>query len=317
MKYETLGKTGLKVSILGMGTGGHDPLGQKSGRPESEMHRLLHRAFDLGINVFDTSPGYLDSELILGRALKTLPREKLVVSTKIALVNMDRGYHIMTPEEIVESVESSLRRLQLTEVDVMLMAVPGPEYYDVVMNEHIPVFRKLKKQGKLRFIGSSELSRSDGSHEWLQKILPSDVLDVAMVAHNMLNQSAQHTVFPLCKEKNVGVLNIFTVRNLFWNPKRLREVIADLKSRNVLAADAMPDEGPLDWVLEKSGVDSLVEAAYRYAKHTEPVSTVMCGTLEINELEENVRNIRKGPLPAVILERLSRTFGHIAEAIGN
>ena len=62
---------------------------------------------------------------------------------------------------------------------------------------------------------------------------------------------------------------------------------------------------------------SLVEAAYRYAAYTDGVTTVMCGTLEVDELEENVSTIQKGPLPAEIIERLAATFGHLDEAIGN
>jgi len=74
VEYRALGRTGLKVSLLGLGTGGLDPLGIKSGRPEEEMRRLIWHAFDLGINLFDTSPGYGDgrSERILGDALRDL-----------------------------------------------------------------------------------------------------------------------------------------------------------------------------------------------------------------------------------------------------
>jgi aryl-alcohol dehydrogenase-like predicted oxidoreductase len=301
-----------------MGTGGHDPLGQKSGRSETEMRKLLHRAFDLGINLFDTSPGYMDSELILGRALRSLPREKVVVSTKVALA----GGHtdtvtIMKPREVFESVESSLRRLQISEIDIVLISVASPQYFDPVVNDLMPVLQKLSKQGKIRYIGSSEQTRSDGSHEWLQRVLPTDIIDVAMVGHNMLNQSARRLVFPLCKERNIGVLNVFTVRNLFWNPKRLRQVIADLKQRRVLAEDAMSDNNALGWLLEEGKVGSLVEAGYRFAAYTDSVSTVMCGTLEVQELEEDIQFLEKGPLPIDKIDRLQKTFGHITEAIGN
>jgi aryl-alcohol dehydrogenase-like predicted oxidoreductase len=64
-------------------------------------------------------------------------------------------------------------------------------------------------------------------------------------------------------------------------------------------------------------VQSLVEAAYRYALHTEPVTAVMCGTLERSELEENIDTFEKGPLPADKIERLKSLFGSIAEPIGN
>ena len=318
MKRRVLGRTGLEVSVMGMGTGGHDPLGQRSGRPEREMVALLHRAFELGITHFDTSPGYLESERILGSALGSLSRDAVTVSTKVALA----GGHsdsvvVMKPREVRESVESSLQNLDTDYIDIILMAVAGPEFFDTVMNDHVPVLEALKQEGKVRCIGSSEQTRSDGSHEWLQRVLPTQVLDVAMVGHNMINQSAQDTVFPFCKTHNIGVINIFTVRNLFWNPERLREVVADLVDRELVEPDALPENQPLGWLTDGTGVSSLVEAAYRYALHTEPVTTVMCGTLEQDELEENVATTEKPPLPGELRSRLKQLFGGIAEPIGN
>jgi aryl-alcohol dehydrogenase-like predicted oxidoreductase len=278
------------------------------------MHTLLHRAHELGITHFDTSQGYMDSELILGRALKSLPRDSYTVSTKAAFAGPER---VMTAEQVRQTVELSLKRLQLDYLDLMLIAGTTREYIDVVMNEHVPVLQKLKAVGKIRFIGSSEKSFSDGSHEWLKRFLPTDIADVAMVAHNMINQSAQRTVFPICKERNIGVMNIFTVRNLYWNPQRLEEVIGDLKNRGVIDGDALPDTKPMDWLLEDGEVESLVEAAYRYAAYTEPVTTVMCGTIDIPELEEDIKFVEKGPLSQGKIDRLNKLFGHIDEPIGN
>ena len=317
METRTLGRTGLDISIMGMGSGGHDPLGQNSGRPVDEMKQLLRRARELGVNYFDTSPGYLESEVILGSVLREYPRDEIVVSTKIALA----GGHsdnvvVMKPADVRKSVDASLTRLGLDYIDVMLMAVAGPEFFSPVVNDHLPVLEQCKREGKIRFIGSSEQTRSDGSHEWLKKILPTGVVDVAMVGHNMINQSAEKTIFPFCVENNIGVLNIFTVRNLFWNPPRLEEVIAELKAQGKLATDAVPEEAPLDWLLTE-GVESIVEAAYRYALHSDGVSAVMCGTIEQAELEENSRFFEKGPLPATLETRLHDLFGQIDDAIGN
>ena len=175
MIYRTLGRTNIQMPILGMGSGGGpDPLGQASGKPEREVHALIRRAFDLGITYFDTSPGYMESEAILGRALKSFPRDDLILSTKIALAGImpDESVSVMQRDEIVDAVDLSLKRLQTDYLDIMLMAVAGPEFFDVVVNEHIPVLQELQRAGKIRFLGSSELSRDDGSHEWLQRLLP-------------------------------------------------------------------------------------------------------------------------------------------------
>ncbi len=322
MIYRTLGRTGLDVSVLGMGTGGHPCLGINTEATEEEMVDFLKYAYELGINYFDTSPGYGDgrSERILGHAAGEIGRGKVVVSTKIALAGSMPGKpaKVMKPSDVGPAVDESLQRLHMDYVDVMLMAVADlPETFDTVVNDLIPELVKLKEQGKIRFIGSSEQTRSDGAHIWLQRVLPTDQIDVAMVGHNMMNQSAKRNVFPFCVEKNIGVLNIFTVRNLFWNMPRLKEVIADLKERGAIERDAVCDEAPLGWLVQDGECESLVEAAYRYAAYTSGVTTVMCGTIDRRELEQDIAFVRKGPLSEEKLRRLHETFGHIEEAIGN
>ena len=322
MLCRTLGRTGLRISAFGMGTGGLDPMGLKSGRSEEQMRGFLKHAFDVGINYFDTSPGYGNgrSERILGQAAGDIGRDRIVISTKMALAGSmpDKPLSRMRPEQVAAALEESLRRLQTDHVDVLLMAVAGdPEHYDIVIDSLLPELVKLKEQGKIRFIGSSEQTRSDGAHHWLQRVLPTDQVDVAMVGHNMINQSARRTVLPLCVAKNIGVLNIFTVRNLFWNMPRLKEVVADLKERGVIGPDAVSDDSPLGWLLEDGECESLVEAAYRYAAYTEGVTTVMCGTIDRGELDQDIGFMDKGALSDGKLARLRETFGHIAEAIGN
>ena len=82
MKYRILGKTGLEVSLLGIGTGGSSQFGQKSNVAEEEVLKLVHRALELGINFFDSSAVYGDSEAILGRALSEVPRQDYILATK-------------------------------------------------------------------------------------------------------------------------------------------------------------------------------------------------------------------------------------------
>jgi len=176
------------------------------------MVRFLRQVFDLGVNFFDTAPAYMDSEEILGAALAELPRDEVVVSTKVGLAAYDANREVVVarPVEIESSIEESLRRLRVEALDLVLVAVVGPRYRDVVLDEQMPVLHKLQQQGKIRHIGSTEVSSDDGAHEWLQVALETDCFDAVMVAHNMLNQSARQTVFPTCVERNIGALNIFT-----------------------------------------------------------------------------------------------------------
>lgn len=321
MIYRKLGRTGIEVSIIGQGTGGHDPLGQKSGKSEQEMCDFLKFAFDSGINLFDTSPGYGNGriETILGKAAKEIGRDKVVLSTKMPVAGGMPGEPLtfMNPKQIEPALDESLKRLQTDYIDMLLLAVADePEHFNTVINDLIPEFQKLIKKGKIKFLGSTEQTRSDGSHVWLSHALATGVLDVAMVGHNMINQSAQHSVFPLCKENNIGVLNIFTVRNVFCNPTRLKEVIADLSKKNIIKIDDIDLENPLNWLID-DGCLSIIEAAYRYAAYTDSVNAVMCGTIQKNELTENINTISKGPLTDWKIERLKELFGKVAEPIGN
>ncbi len=81
MEYTTLGRTGLKVSVAGLGCGGFSRLGLGTGKSEAEAVGLVHEAFSLGVNLFDTAAVY-GTEAVLGKALKGLPRDQVVITTK-------------------------------------------------------------------------------------------------------------------------------------------------------------------------------------------------------------------------------------------
>ena len=313
MIYRTLGRTNLVVPVMGMGTGGHNQLGQNAGVPEAEIHRLLHAVFDLGIHYFDTSPGYGESELILGRALRHLPRGRLVVSTKVALAD-DEGTPFSSAE-VVASVEASLQRLQFDFIDLLLVTTRHPQALEIAVGEHLPALGKLLEQGKIRFLGSSEVTRSDDDHEWLRAFLPTGLADAAMVGHNMLNQSAGQWVLPYCLEQKIGTINVFTVRNVFSDCTRLGQVVAELRADGLIAEDS-PNQ-PFDHLLADREIPSLPEAAYRYAAFTEGITTVMCGSIRLEHIQRNIASLERGPLPADKIAWLHRSFGHIARAIGN
>ena len=320
VSYRPLGRTGLNVSTLSMGSGGFNRLGQTSNPPltEPEMHRLVHGVIDMGVNLFDTSPGYLESEAILGRAFRSILRDRFYVATRVVLSGLDEEAHpfYATPAEITESIETSLKRLGLDEIDVALIAATEQVEFDPMLNELFPVLEKLCQQGKIRFFGSSETALSDGAHEWLRAALPTGKLDVIMIAHSMLNQSARHTVFPYCRVHDVGVMNIFSVRNIFKDPERLAHTIVELQ-RQELLDETIDPRSPFDFLLEDPDIETLVEAAYRYVLYTEGVTTAVCSAVTLDKIEQNIRSIAKGPLPEMHVRQINRLFGHLSEPVGN
>ena len=126
MKYTTLGRTGLKVSVAGLGCGGNSRIGQGAGLTASQSVALVHEALDLGVTFFDTAEAY-GTEAILGDALRATDRSRVVVSTKSRIL---RGTERLTAAEVVANLDTSLKRLKTDFVDVFLLHGVAPGHYD-------------------------------------------------------------------------------------------------------------------------------------------------------------------------------------------
>ena len=313
MTYRTFGRTGLRVSVMGMGTGGPSQFGQKTGVPQADVTRLVRRALDLGINFFDSAAAYGESEMRLGQALEGVPREDYILATKLSPV---RNGEVVTPEAAVASVERSLERLKVDAVDVMQFHGVEPGDYRAVMDRLLPALLKLKEEGKFRFLGVSETYGRDNRHEMLPVALKEDVFDTAMVGYNLLSPTTEHEVLPMCLEKNVGVICMVPVRRSLSRPELLVERIGDAVARGLIPRDALPDDDPLGWLV-KGEVTSLPAAGYKYVAAHPAVGTVLTGTSNIDHLEENVAAILGAPLPEEGMTRLRSVFGQIWEPLGN
>ncbi len=320
LTYRPLGRTGINVSTISFGSGGYNRLGQTSNPPlsETEMHRLVHTVSDLGINLFDSSPGYMDSETILGRAFKSMSRNKFFVSTRVVFSELDTENKInySTPKEIIDSIENSLNCLKLNEIDIALIAASEAADFDFMINEQIPILESLRRQGKIRFLGSSETAATDGNHSWIRAVLTTGMMDVIMIAHSMLNQSARLSVFPYCIKNGIGVMNIYSVRNIFKDSERLTKTILLLQERNLLD-DSINPNAPLNFLFKDPDIGTLVEAAYRFVVFTEGVSTAVCSAVSLPKINENICSLAKGPLPSYLIDQLKTMFGHLSEPVGN
>src|SRR5690349_21671110 len=126
MEYTKLGKTGLKVSRLGLGCGGHSRLGMALGRSEDEAADVVKAALELGVNFIDTAESYRTEEVV-GRAIRSVPRHKLVISTK-AGVGKNGGR--CTPSEYRDRIEACLKRLAVEYVDIFHVHGVSPEEYE-------------------------------------------------------------------------------------------------------------------------------------------------------------------------------------------
>jgi aryl-alcohol dehydrogenase-like predicted oxidoreductase len=306
MQYRTLGRAGLRVSLLSLGSGGPNRFGQKKFVLESQIVRLVHRALDLGINLFDTSAVYGESEAILGRALRDVPRDRYILATKFLPV--ESGI-IATPDKVTKSVERSLKRLNVDTVDLMQFHRVTPEVYRAVVDRFLPTVQKLQKQGKFRFLGITELTTKDYRHEMLPMALADDAFDTIMVGYNLMNPTPEHYLLPIAQQKNVGVICAVAVSHALRWPEHLRRRIADARARGMLAHDAPVNDDPVKWLVKKH-VLSLPAVGYKYAAAHPAISTALTGTTNVEHLEENVRAILGPPLPEQDMERLRCVFGN-------
>lgn len=313
MEYRTLGRTGLRVSVMSIGTGGPSNFGQSTGVSEPDVTRLVHRALDLGINFFDTAAGYKESEAILGRALEGVPREDYIVATKFQAA---RDAWTATPEAAVESVERSLKRLRVETIDVMQFHGVKPNDYQRTIEIFVPVMVRLQEQGKFRFLGVSETYSQDPRHEMFPMALKDDLFDTAMVGYSLLSPTPEHRVLPMCRERNVGVICMVAVRRALSRPEVLKERIVDAAAQGLIAPGALPDDDPLGWLV-RDHVGSLPAAGYKYVAAHPAVSTVLTGTANIRHLEDNVEAILGPPLPEEDMARLRSVFGEVWEPLGN
>lgn len=314
MEYRQLGRTDLRVSLVGLGSGGPSNLGQTRGTTPAEARALVRRALDHGINFIDTARGYGDSEVLLGHALEGVPRDAYVLATKYAYCDGDRG---MRPAaEVATSIDESLERLGLEFVDVMQVHALRSEHYDEVIERHLPVLLKAQAAGKTRFIGVTETFGGDGPHAMLRRALPDGHFDTAMVGYNLLHQGAEGHVFSAAAAADVGVIIMVAVRRALGNPVRLRELLAELKAGGDIESDGLPDDDPLGWLVHDE-VDSVPAAAYKFVAEPSAVSTVLTGTADPAHLDANVKALLGDPLPAEDRERLQALFGHLERSLGN
>lgn len=309
MQYRTLGRTGLRVSLLSLGSGGPNRFGQKNFVLQSQIIRLVHRALDLGINFFDTSAAYGESEAILGRALRNVSRDRYIVATKFLPVN--NGV-IATHDAVVAMVERSLKRLKVDTIDLMQFHRVTPEVYRTVMDRLLPTALKLQQQGKFRFLGITESTSKDYRHEMLPMALADDAFDTIMVGYNLTNPTAEHYLLPMAQKKKVGVICMVAVSHVLNWPHHLRKKIDNLKARGIILRDALPKHDPLYWLIKKQ-VLSLPAIAYKYVTTHPTIATVLTGTTNVEHLEDNACAILSPPLPEQDMAHLRRIFDNLGE----
>jgi myo-inositol catabolism protein IolS len=205
VKYRRLGKTGLKVSVVGVGTW---QFGGEWGKrfTQQGVDRLLGRARELGINLIDTAECYGDhlSESLIGRVIEK-ERECWVIATKFGhqfRSNFERTDH-WSPQEVIQQLEASLEALRTDYIDIYQFHSGGDAAFD--QDELWDMLNEQVKAGKVRYLGISISSRGENLY---QTERATEVgASVIQVVYNRLDKGPEERVLPSCRDQDLGVLS--------------------------------------------------------------------------------------------------------------
>ena len=212
MVYNEIGKTGMRVSNLGFGAsslGGvfHDIR-------EAEGIEAVHTAVDNGINFIDVSPyyGHLKAEIVLGKALKEIPRDKYYLSTKVGRYGKDgKNYWDYSAERVTASVYESMERLNIDYIDLINVhdvefQVDLPGGLQKVVDETLPALVKLREKGVVGHVGITDLQPEN--LKWvIEHSEPGTVESVLSFCHYCLNDEMLLDYLDFFEQNNIGVIN--------------------------------------------------------------------------------------------------------------
>jgi L-galactose dehydrogenase len=276
MQTRPLGKTGLQVPVLSFGA---SSLGAEFRSVTlDEVLKSVRVALDHGLNFIDTSPFYGRgmSEVLLGVALKGVPRDSYTLCTKLG--RYDLQHFDFSAKRVAESVDVSLHRLGTDHIDIMLCHDIEFVEMQQIVNETIPALRKIQQQGKVRFIGVSGYPM-----KIFRFILEQTDLDVALSYNQYTLQNTRFAdeIVPLLKQRGVGAVNAgpFSAR-LLTNaplPKWLKEP-EEVKAAARCAAE----------LCARRGTD-IAKLALQFSCANPDIATTIAGSAN----PENIRNWAK------------------------
>ncbi len=201
MQHRPLGNTGLSLPALSFGA---SSLGAEFRQVDlNEALKSVHTALDLGMNFIDTSPYYGRgmSEVLLGVALRGIPRDKYLLGTKLG--RYDAAHFDFSARRVVESVDISLHRMGVSHLDIILCHDIEFVEMSQIVEETLPALRKLQKQGKVRFVGISGYPMNI-----FRYVLERTELDVVLsYNHYTLQNTMLADLVPYLRSKEVGIMN--------------------------------------------------------------------------------------------------------------
>ncbi len=300
MKYEKLGTTDMKISAITFGCwelGG----GQWEKQSDETNFQAIEKAFELGIQTFDTAMGYGNghSETIVGEALAG-KRKECIISTKVSPSHLKAA-------DVRASAENSLQRLQTDYIDIYYIHWPNK---DIPLAETLAEFNKLKEEKLIRAIGLSNFSIDQ-----LKEAAQLAKIDVIQPEYSLLHRSIEDEIIPYCVENQIGIMTYSSIaKGILTGAYHYgRAVIKETdfrKERRLFLPEHLEAESELvDLVKEIAEQRSVTmsEAAIGWLLQKTGVTSAIVGTQNLKHLEENIRavDLRLTPQEMNRLEQVS------------
>jgi aryl-alcohol dehydrogenase-like predicted oxidoreductase len=273
MKYHLLGKTDMRVSCLSYGA---SPLGSVFGPVrEEDGIATVHAALDCGINLIDVSPfyGLTRAETLLGKALKTIPRDSYYLSTKVGRYGHEAADFDFSARRVIASVDESLARLGLDYVDIIQCHDIEFGSLNQVINETIPALVELRQTGKVRYVGVTGLPL-----KIFREVLTHTNVDVILsYCRYSLNDTSLLQLIPMLKEKGVGVISASPLSMGLLSdqgPPEWHPAPADIRNACAKAVQYCQEHGA-----------NISRLALQYSVANDDIATTLVGTAK----EQNIR----------------------------
>ncbi len=291
MEYRKLGKSGLKVSeiCLGTMTFGH-------GADEAESERMVHFAWDAGVNFFDTANSYGEgeSEILLGKALKGRRRDAIVATKFFNPMGSGPNDSGMSRVHIMQAIDDSLKRLQMEYVDIYYIHHVDTQ---TPLEEMLRALDDLVHQGKVRYTACSNYQAWRLSEAlWL-----SDSLNLAQFVcyqplYNLVARDIEQELVPLCEYKGLGIVVWSPLAGGFLSGKYKPGERSQAESRSAegwafpqryFASNADETLQVLFEVAEELG-HSPAQVALRWVLEQRAMTSVIVGARHASHLEDNL-----------------------------
>lgn len=297
MKYRKLGRSGLKVSEISLGSW----LTYGKSVEDDTAEQIIHRAYELGINFFDSANVYErgEGERVMAEALKSYPRESYVITTKayfpVGEGPNDRG---LSRKHIFEQVHKSLKNMKLDYIDIFYCHRYDP---DTPVEETLRAIDDLIRQGKILYAGVSEWTAAQ--LEEAARVADKFLLDRIVVhqpQYNLLNRRIEKEVIPVSEKLGIsqvvfsplaqGVLTGKYAGGKIPSDSRAANEEINVFMKNVISEDHLSKVDKLRALAEANGL-TLPELALAWVLRQPNVASALVGASRVEQIEANVRAV--------------------------